>query len=225
MYFAWSILMNINDVLKKKLEVDFVVLTEPFPHVIINNSFTPEELKLIWVELQFLSQPHKLQPPEQTGTAWKLDSSGNRIFSKNNAGLWLDDIYKDRNLSDILKFNRKIFDATFIEDIVKQHWFFNYLKYCNNDMTLLSYYEDGGYYKPHPDVATITVVTHLFKEPRLFEGGDLSFPDFDYNVGLVNNRTIMFPSIIEHEVSNVKVNSNEELSGRFTISQFIRLAK
>ena len=217
--------MNINDVLKKKLEMDFVVLTEPFPHVIINNYFTQEELKRIWVELQFLTQPHKLQPPEYTGTAWNLDSNGNKILSKNNVGLWLDDIYTDRRVSDILKFTRKIFDKNFTEDATKQHWFFNYLAHSNSDNTLLSYYEDGGYYKPHPDVCTITAVTHLFKEPKLFEGGDLSFPRFDYNVGVVNNRTILFPGIIEHEVSNVKVNSNEELSGRFTISQFIRLAK
>lgn len=218
--------MNINDVLKKKLELDYVLLTEPFPHVIINNSFTPEELKLIWVELQFLTQPHKLQTPEKTGSAYEVDLSGKKIFGKNNSGVWLDEIFsKDRNLSDILRFNRKIFDIGFNDDLIKQHWFFKYLKFCNNDMTLLSYYEDGGYYKAHPDIATITVVTHLFKEPRMFEGGDLSFPDFDYNVGLVNNRTIIFPSVINHEVSNVKVTSDEELSGRFTISQFIRLGK
>ena len=202
--------------------MDVKFLIEPFPHIIIENQFTDDEFISIWRELKFLNT-EKLNPPDVTGSAFDRDASGEKILRKNNKGLWLDHVYTDRKYSDILRCNRKIFNSEFTEKAADFHWVFRYLKYCNADTTLLSYYEDGGHYKSHPDICTMTALTHLFKEPKHFTGGELIFTDYDYNIGLVNNRTMLFPSILYHEVSNVKMLDEEEFGGRFTISQFMKL--
>lgn len=194
------------------------ILTEPFNHAIVRNFYTEQELSDIWVELNFLSVNNKLLPPEETGAA-----TDGRNPTKNNYGVYLDKTYTNRKLSDILTHSRKLFSPDLIGELVKSHWMFNYLQHCNMDTALLSYYEDGGYYKPHIDYCTLTALTHLYKEPKCFSGGDLSFPEFNYNYGLENNRMILFPSVLAHEVSEIKMNQNIKFGGRYTISQFVML--
>ena len=50
-----------NFVMEKE-DIQAVLHTSPFPHVIINNFYNDEELKLIWQELDFYTQPNKLVP-------------------------------------------------------------------------------------------------------------------------------------------------------------------
>ena len=52
----------------------------PFPHVIIHDFYTDTELCDIWREIDFLSYPNKLHPPEETNSA--VDD--NEIPLKNN---------------------------------------------------------------------------------------------------------------------------------------------
>ena len=203
------------------MEVKF--LKEPFPHIIVKDYFTEQELSDIWVELQFLSTNNKLLSPEETGSAWKGDGSGGKILIKNNYGVWLDNIYTNRKISDILTHSRKLFSPKLITEVVNYDWMFKYLKYSTNDTTLLSYYENGGYYAAHHDNCALTAITHLYKEPKCFDGGELSFPDFEYNYGLENNRMILFPSILDHEVSEVVMHNDVKFGGRYTISQFLKL--
>ena len=58
---------------------------DPFPHLIVENFYDDEELKLIWEELDFYTKPGKLLPAKNFGGA---DSK------TNSSGLWLDLIYK-----------------------------------------------------------------------------------------------------------------------------------
>jgi hypothetical protein len=203
------------------MEVQY--LKEPFPHIIIQNQFTDEELVDVWRELKFLNNSDKLNEPESTGGAFNYDQDGNKIILKNNKGLWVDHVYTNRKYSDILRTTRKIFSPEFTVKAAEFDWMFRYLKYCNADTTLVSYYEEGGYYKPHPDMCVLTAITHLFNEPKNFTGGELTFTDHNYDVGLVNNRTIIFPSVIFHEVSDIKMTNNVEYGGRYAISQFIKI--
>lgn len=191
----------------------------PFPHVVIDNFYSEFELTLIMRELEFLTQPWKLLPPEQTGSA---TAKGGGILKHNNC-LWLDLVYQDRSVSDILTFNRKIMDKNIMQQLSEYHYIFRYLFTRNQDSTLLSYYETADYYKPHRDGAVLTCLTHLFKEPKQFSGGELVFPEYDYDFGISNNRMIVFPSIITHAVSDICL--NEQIKpftgfGRYTISQF-----
>ena len=110
-----------------------------------------------------------------------------------------------------------------IDFMVKHNTIFSYLNLYNNKSTLLSYYEDGDYYSAHQDASVLTAVTHIFKEPQTFQGGDLLFPDFNGEIKVRNNHTVIFPGMINHSVTKVTMN-DEDLNkkyGRFCMTQFL----
>jgi Rps23 Pro-64 3,4-dihydroxylase Tpa1-like proline 4-hydroxylase len=186
----------------------FTFFNEPVPHCIIRNYYTQKELALIWNEIEFLRG--KLKTPEQTGTA--RDANGPLKY---NRGIFLDDLYSDRNLSNILTINRKLCHPEIISNIINKNWFYNYLIPNDRltDTTLLTHYFDGCYYKPHRDSACITSISYIWKEPKLFEGGELYFGT--YKVPIENNCMLIFPSCTEHEVKPVTG------EGRYALSQFV----
>lgn len=187
----------------------FQFFTEPVPHCIILNYYSPKELELVWAELEFLRG--KLLPPEQTGSAVGADGKPR----KRNRGAFVDDLYTRRELSNILQVNRKISSPEVTNAILGQNWFYNYLRPSDRlgDRTLISYYEDGDYYEPHTDSAMVTAISYHWKEPRQFEGGDLYFGN--YHVPIENNCILIFPSCTEHEVKKVRG------EGRYALTQFI----
>jgi hypothetical protein len=85
---------------------------DPFPFLEIENMYSEDELKLIWQELEFLNQSDKLEKPEETGSA-----SVNGEILKKNTGLYLDDLYKTRNISNILTVNKNLFVTTYFRSI------------------------------------------------------------------------------------------------------------
>jgi len=187
----------------------FQFFTEPVPHCVVRNYYTPEELALIWSELDFLNG--KLYPPDQTGSAVGADGKP----KKKNKGAFLDDLYSKRELSNILQLNRKIGRQEITGQILGKNWFYNYLRPSDRlkDRTLVSYYEDGDYYEPHTDSAMVTAISYHWKEPKSFEGGDLYFGN--YKVPIENNSLLIFPSCTEHEVKRVTG------QGRYAITQFL----
>ena len=193
---------------------------DPVPHVIIDNFYTFEELNLIADELKFLTHPTKMMSPQVTGSA--VNSKGDS--TKKNYGLFLDSVYSQRNISDILTFSKKLFEQTTLKAI-GNNFIGRFLMISNKDTSLLSYYEDSDHYLPHFDSATLTACTWLFKEPKKFVGGDFKFSDYNYNIQLKNNRMIIFPSPYNHEVSSVKMldESYKPFSGdgRYVITNFI----
>ena len=182
----------------------------PFPHVIIHDFYTDKELCDIWREIDFLSCPNKLHPPEETNSA--LDDNG--IPLKNNLAIHVDDVYTDRKYSSILSINRKSLNAELLYEIAEFDFSFHNLITCNSDSTLLSYYAGGGHYKPHRDMASYTSLCWFYKKPKSFIGGDLYFPDYDYTLEVENNMQIYFMSSIRHGVTEVKGH------GRYTLTQF-----
>jgi hypothetical protein len=194
----------------------------PFPHLIIDNYYLDNELSDIWLELNFLTSPRKLLPQELTGSA--MDDGGN--YLKNNHGIFLDSTYGlNRNISNILRHNRKLFKPDFYKSVKDLNFIFDYLITSNKDQTLLSYYENHDFYKPHRDASALTSLQWLYKEPKRFTGGDLYFPYYNnYKVDVKNNRCILFPSCIEHAVSEITMFDQTPTMagyGRYCISQFI----
>ena len=191
----------------------FQFFDAPVPFCIIRNYYTSEELRLVWAELDFLEG--KFRDPKKTGSA--MDVNG--IPRKNNKGLFLDEIYTDRLLSNILVVNRKIGHDDIKKNLEGKNWFYKYLTNPSDrliDKTLVSYYDDGAYYKPHVDAAVITCISYHWKEPKEFTGGDLYFGDFC--VPIENNCMLIFPSCTEHEVKLVSG------QGRFAITQFLNFS-
>lgn len=203
--------------------MDFKYFAEPLPHIIVDDFYNETELREIWQELDFLTYSRKLMTPESTGAAYALDANGEKIYKKNNLGLFIDGLYANRDLSNILFHTRKIFDKAFLEKCQEQNFIFKYLMQANADFTLMSYYEDGATYESHHDKAVITVLTWLYKEPKGFTGGELTFSDHDYPIELKNNRVLIFPGVANHEVAAVRMNPGvKPMSGfgRYVITNF-----
>tara|TARA_B100001996_G_C18481166_1_gene523837 strand:+ start:26 stop:769 length:744 start_codon:yes stop_codon:yes gene_type:complete len=210
------------------------------PYFIIDNFYTEKELGLIWNELNFLLDGNKFNPPEETGTALR---KGKPI--KKNGGIFLDNLYEDRKYSNILTVNRKLYqNFNNIISKCKSWWWtcisgsFNII---TNDTTLVSYYENSDYYKSHWDQCMITSLTWFYKEPKVFEGGDLilnsesSLANSDNvihpinlmgspeKIKIKNNRMVLFPSMVPHQVTPVKIDSiyKNKGMGRFCITNFL----
>lgn len=184
---------------------------EPVPHCIIRNYYNDEELEMIWEELEFLKP--RLLEPEFTESA--RDENGN--IMKNNKGIFLEKLYgQSQNFSNILRIGKRIKHPDVLNSIKGKHWFYNYLTNLYEYSTLISYYNDGGYYKPHKDSSVVTCTSYHWREPKKFQGGDLYFGD--YHVPIENNAMVIFPSCIEHEVTPVNGD------GRYALTQFVSLS-
>lgn len=195
-------------------------IEDPFPYLKIQNMYSDEELELISQELIFLNHDHKLEGPKETGSA--IDD--NNIL-KNNKGLFLDDLYSKRKISNILSINRKTFNREYLESYASLNFGYKSILKCNHDATLISYYENGGYYYPHHDVAIHTALTWFFNTPKLFDGGNLIFTEYDEVVEIQHNMTVIFPSFVLHSVEEVIMNENIPRGfGRYCMSQFMRIA-
>jgi hypothetical protein len=195
------------------------VFEAPFPYIRIYDFYNNEELELIWKELDFILNDYTLQKPENTGTA-----KNNGVILKNNLGIFLDSFYSNRESSNILRLNRKTF--TILQEIFNQssNWFLKYFV-SNLDRTLISYYENGGYYQKHSDGSAATCLTWFYKEPKSFEGGNLLFDDYNIEIEIKNNSLIFFPSTIPHSVSKVSIDEkqSEKYMGRICMTQFLFL--
>jgi Rps23 Pro-64 3,4-dihydroxylase Tpa1-like proline 4-hydroxylase len=199
--------------------MDICDVEKPFPYLKIKNYFNEKELELIWEELKFLTYKEKLEPPHKTG---QINPN-----MKNNAGLYLDNIYTNRNYSNILNVTRKTFSLEIIKSYKNLNMMNEIVLLINNDSTLVSYYENEGYYKSHSDNSVITALIWLFKEPKKFEGGDLIFTDYNEKIKIENNMFVMFPSFVKHEVTAVTMNKsipNFSGYGRYCISQFMNIS-
>lgn len=193
----------------------------PFPHLIIENFYNDEELELIWEELNFYTKSNKLLPTEKYGGVVGFTES---------KGLLLDDIYKNngedknyRNISNILTVNRKLFNSAILDVFSGIHDCCCIANKSNHDITKVRYYHDGEGYKPHTDKGfQFLAFSYFYKEPKKFEGGQLYFPKYDYEIPCDNNSMIIFPGWVEHGVKEVSISDSEyfEGYGRYAITSF-----
>lgn len=190
---------------------------ENFPYIVIDNYYDEDEYNSIWEEINFLCHRDKLIKSEGSATS----PDGNLL--KNNCVRYLDNLYTDRKVSNILKVNRKLFKNHL--EILRYHpsWFFQNIE-GNNDFTSLSYYEDGEEYLSHHDAYTVTALWWTHNKPKRFEGGNFIFTDYNESVEFKDNRLVIFPSIIKHEVTKVKIEEEyrNQKNGRICLSQFLK---
>ena len=187
--------------------------------VIIDNFYSIDDYNHLLDESLHLLNNNLLQSPRYTGSA--KDDNGN--FMKNNMALFLDEYYvNDRSQSKILTINRKIFTNEVCTELLKSDFFYNYYSKSNHDSSLISYYEDHSYYLQHTDDAIITVLFWLYRSPKSFKGGDLIL-NGTKKIKCLNNRLVIFPSIIPHEVTAVSIPNHlkNQGNGRFCITNFV----
>lgn len=207
----------------EQLDVDLI--TVPFPHLIIRNTFNEQELKLIWRELEFLNSPLKLERPTVNGTA--IDPTTGLSLS-NNFSLWLDGAYSNRSISDILRINEKVIDRGIREAFASMSPLLGHINMVNHYTTKIRYYETGEYYRGHRDTPRYTAVTYFYKEPKSFTGGDFHFDDYDYTIPIENNMTILFVGSILHSTTELVMTENSERFsgfGRYAMTQFLHVTE
>ena len=91
------------------------------------------------------------------------------------------------------------------------------------DVTKIRYYHDKEYYKPHIDTYfQYLAFSYFYKEPKKFSGGELYFPQYDYDYSCENNSMIIFPGWVAHGVTEVSIDKSDyyEGYGRYCISSF-----
>ena len=189
---------------------------EKIPYYLVEDFYTEREENLIKQELDFLLP--SLKGPEGTMSATKQGET-----LKQNTGIFVDTVYTDRSYSQILTLNRKLFSLLEEqkESLTNKDWFFKNQQ-TTGDYTLVSYYEQSDYYKSHSDNALYTSLCWFYREPKSFSGGNLTFTDFDISIECKNNRMIVFPSMINHEVSEVRMDEEKvgQGLGRWCLTQF-----
>lgn len=198
------------------------LLYKPFPHAVIEGVYTEKELKLIWRELDFLTAPNKLE------NSINLKSSINEITNKpraTNKGLVLDQVFlSQRNISDILRLNRKIFNLDLLETLSSMSPLLGHLRQANIDITKIRYYENNDYYDSHTDLARFTFCTYFYKDRSKLKGGNLYFTDFDYEIETKNNQCVFFVGGIKHS-STPLIRLDEEKPfdgfGKYCMNQFL----
>jgi Rps23 Pro-64 3,4-dihydroxylase Tpa1-like proline 4-hydroxylase len=189
-------------------------IREPFPHLIIEDFYNANELKLIWRELDFLTSPNKLLP-----------ANFNASIEANHLSVVLDHVYSNHSISDILTINRKALSKEILDSFVELNPLLAHVNSVNKYSTKIKYYENYNGYKKHQDNARFTALTYFYKEPKAFEGGDLYFNDFDYTIKLKNNMLVLFVGALWHESLPVSLKQDGHITGngKYTMTQFLNI--
>ena len=191
------------------------------PVVMIDDFYDEIAQEKIMQELLFLNNDSKkMNKTIDTGSA--IDEHTKKPL-KNNKGVFLHDVFVYREYSNILTESSKRFFEENIETHLKEkHKFFYYFSIINLYSTLVSYYEQSDYYRSHTDSAIITAIIWFYKTPKSFSGGNLII-EKDLEIECKKNRMVIFPSILEHEVTEVEMNSgvSDNNFGRFSITHLL----
>lgn len=192
--------------------MDIKIENEPFPYIIIEDYFTEDECNLIWKEIDFLYP--KLGTPETFFAAREDDGT----FITNSLGIALDDIYRDRKISDILTISSKIFDNKLCQKFEEKNEYWYVINCANKDYTKLRFYNELAKYDCHRDQWVNAITSTTFSDVD-FIGGNLYFPRYDLTIESIHNRTVIFPGWVEHGITEI------EKGYRFAITKFIHCAE
>jgi hypothetical protein len=201
------------------MKIEFYKVPESI--VIIRDWYTPEELKLVWAELDVICSSF-IMGGSDARSAQRIDGTS----VKKGHGLFLDAFYNERRvLSPILNLSRKIYDREFISKLIDYDPVFTYYRLCNFDNTLVNYYEDDDEYKSHTDRSIYTSNLVLWREPQKFNGGKFLLTQKELDFDLKSNDMVIFPGYMLHRVTKLEMHENYTpwKSGRYSVTNFVIL--
>jgi len=205
-----------------------IVYSDNLPHVlIIKNFYSEEEVNTIWKELETVHLMDKTQSKKIGGA----ESEHGPL--KKAIGKWI--YYEETPDNELLKISHKVKNHADIFTEYSDYYKDLKLDLCVSNV-LISYYSNGGFYKPHTDFSYITACSYFFKEPKKFSGGNflikqrektyVSDPSkFDADIEIENNMIVIFPGHYLHQAKKVEMNSKDFGYGRYCISQFYNVFK
>lgn len=190
--------------------MNYTFSSKPFPYIIIDDTFNKEEYSLIWKELYFHAN-NALNPSEYSGAKNK-----DGTYMSTAKGLILDHLYSGpyRELSNILKIkDRMFFNNEIYDKFHKQDPYWVTYAASVRDITKIRKYSAGDGYSPHWD-EWVHVLISTTLCPVEDEGGNLIFPEHNFEIETKDNRTVIIPGWIKHGVSKVVKND------RYAITTF-----
>ena len=186
--------------------------------IVIDNWYSKEELNNIFLELDYYQKtaPIKLAQDYCADDENKVPKAKSLRLYPNN--MW---IKEERKMSFILRYQDKFKESTFHRKIESISNIYDLFWQTNWDNTIISYYQNNDFYKKHNDLIKYTALIWVYKEPKQFEGGDLIFNDLNKTIECRNNRLVLFPGFLYHEVTTIK--SKKKIKngyGRYCITHF-----
>lgn len=198
------------------------------PIVYCDNFYSEEELQGLYDEVEKIRLLGLLDSEDKSSATEtitdKKTGKKEKVKLAKNQVAWLNHLYQgEPRLSDVLKITDKIHDPKIVEYLAGIHYHFISMKMCSGTGTLLSYYDESEHYRNHRDVAFVTVLTWLYKEPKAFEGGEFVIED-KLKIDCVRGRTLFMPGYALHKVVPVSMPKDKQGKGlgRYTITKFIK---
>lgn len=192
-------------------------------YLVVDDWYEEDTLKKVMKELDYLSCTPMVRSEESSESAKTTDG----ISKAKSSRVFPEHLYTEKGCtySPILSALKKMQQKDFHDKIFKT--FENTgtalaegFTSTNASSTIINYYENNDKYGEHYDVFQYTVLIWVYKEPKLFKGGDLVFPKLNETVECKNNRMILFPSFYYHAVTPIKMETNKEGYGRYAITHF-----
>jgi hypothetical protein len=157
-------------------------------YLVVTDFYTSEEYDLVWNELQF--------------AASKLYPSTIRPYI-NHGAYFLEDAYSDPLISDILCFNKKLYEDPISNTFQSINPLYKNYRKVNHTATIINKVLDGeGLPRPHIDVAVYAAVIWIHKDE--FTGGELVIEDLNLHIEPQNNTCIILPAGLTHYVKPIQ---------------------
>jgi hypothetical protein len=186
------------------------LIKAPFPHMIVDDFFAPNEYDSVWHELEWLRP--KLQDRERY-----LGEESERAAPVNQYGVNIEDLLRDsRRFSDIVLCYNKIFIDSIAKQLLEFDPVYNFIGNVSNNITAVRAFSNFDTLTKHRDGALFTAIYHTNKLETLPRGGVLIFGNSDYEITLKDNQLIMFPSYVEYEISSVEYAKDDDYSFMIT---------
>ncbi len=189
--------------------------------VIIDGFYSKDQLADIKTEINNLNKPYIMK---RAGI--DIGSSTEKTTNKlgtSKLGVFLENHYRSNLMEkcSLVKCTRNnIISQPVLTKLFKINPFFKII-YSDHIKAshLLSYYEDGDFYREHTDASVFTLFAYFNTDK--YTGGDLIVHSFDkktkINIESKNGRVVIFPGCSVHEVTDVKG------KGRYCYSLFFNI--
>ena len=210
------------------------VYNNKMPYLVIDDYYTEQELKSVWSEIDFYTNS---QDRDEIGRA--NDNSVARESGKplSESYRWYPCNYFNNdftNISPLFRLSSKLSCQELHNSFKDLYPWYNLFTSTNISDIMLSYYEEGDYYKKHHDSSMWTQLIWVAKpeglstspKSRKWKGGDFyvyTEQDKKKKISWQNNRSVIFPSMLKHEVEPIVWKDVEHKfgDGRYTITYFL----
>lgn len=181
---------------------------QSIPFYVFDGVLPQEDIESMWDAFEktehWLEEKDAGSAKNERGEVLKQNGGKSTIFSNE---FIINSTFPYTTNSLIQCLNDKVF-------LGNEHWFWRYLKTCKTSQVLGAKYSEGDLYQDHYDLFKITVVS-MFEEPnKPVSGGDFILEN-TYTIPFAHNRTVVFPSIANHQVTEVLKNT------RYSVTIFL----